>query len=164
MPLLLSLLLAAPAVAMPLPVCLPAHLRLTTDSADGDFNGMSHSGIRLRIVNRGAACLLPALPHVALRDGRGRLLPAQRRVPPGMHPGPVMIPRPLASGQSATIDLRWVSGPVFPASRSLRAARVTVGIGGGALRAPLKAVLYGEAGQTVTFDQTAASTAPTPDG
>ena len=155
--LLLALLLAAPAMEAPLPTCQAAQLRLTTDAGDGDFNGMSHSGIRLRIANIGPACLLPALPKVALRDARNRLLPAQRRVPPGMHPGPVMIPRHLATAQSASIDLRWVSGPVFPANRSVHAARVTVEIGGKLLKSPLRVVLYGAAGQPVNFDQTMAT-------
>jgi hypothetical protein len=159
MPLLsLSLLFAAPALMPSPPACQPARLRLSTDAADGDFNGMSHSGVRLRIVNNGPTCLLPALPQVTLRDAHGRPLPAQRRAPPGMHPGPVMLPHPLAAGQSAMIDLRWVSGPVFPASRSLHAAQVSVLVGKGMLRAPLKAVLYGPAGQTVTFDQSTATT------
>ncbi len=157
---LLTLLLAPALMNAPLPLCQPSQLALSTDAGNGDFNGMSHSGIRLLIANHGADCLLPALPQVSLRDARGRLLPARRRAPPGMHPGPVMIPRHLAGGQSAAVDLRWVSGPVFPANRSLHAARVTVRIGEGVLKAPLRATLYGAAGQDVSFDQAEVTTSP----
>ncbi|CAN5256388.1 hypothetical protein BH09PSE3_BH09PSE3_12090 [soil metagenome] len=65
-----------------------------------------------------------------------------------------MMPVRLAAGHRATADLRWVSGPVYPHSRSIRAATITVRFGGVTLRTPVKAVLYGEAGKSVQFDQT----------
>jgi hypothetical protein len=153
---LLSLMIAAGALAAPvaLPPCRPAHLRLSFDGRDGDFNGMSHAGTALTIRNVGPDCTLPALPVVTFRDARGRTLPASRRAPVGMHPGPVMLPVRLGGGHSAVAEMRWVSGPVFAQNRSVRAASVSVRIGGATLRAPLKAVLYGEAGKAVAFDQT----------
>src|SRR5579871_2646166 len=102
----------------PAPACRAARLRLSLDGRDGDFNGMSHSGTALVIRNRGADCTLPALPTIEWRDKRGRLLAAARKVPIGMHPGPVMLPVRLAAGHLATADLRWVSGPVFPQNRA----------------------------------------------
>ncbi len=160
MPIALLLLAAqAAAIGAPqIPVCRAAQLSLSTDGRDGDFNGMSHSGVELSILNRGDDCILPALPRVQFRGLGGRPLPLSRAAPIGMHPGPAMIPVRLGSGHRAVIDLRWVSGPVYPHNRSLRAASVSVRIGKGTLHAPLVAELYGEAGKPATFSQTPAST------
>lgn len=136
--------------------CRPSQLRLSLSGRDGDFNGMSLSGTALSIRNLGPDCTLPALPTIGFRDARGRTLQALRRAPVGMHPGPVMMPVRLAAG-------RWPpgnggtalgSGPVYPHSRSIRAATITVRFGGVTLRTPIKAVLYGEVGKSVQFDQT----------
>jgi hypothetical protein len=146
-----ALLLAAQPVFF---ACRPSQLRLSLSRRDGDFNGMSHSGTELSIRNLGPDCTLPALPTIGFRDARGRTLQALRRVPVGMHPGPVMVPVRLAAGHRATANLRWVSGPVYPHSRSIRAATITVRFNGSTLRAPIAAVLYGEAGKPVLFNQT----------
>jgi hypothetical protein len=114
---------------------------------DGDLNGMSHSGTGFALVNRGEACRLPALPQMVLRDARGHALPAARRAPVGMHPGPVMVPLKLEKGARAQGTLRWVSGPVYDNSRKLTAARLSVGIGTGWVSMPLKVVLYAPADQ-----------------
>ncbi len=140
------------------PACRVAQLRLAVDGRNGDFNGMSHSGTQLSIRNLGPDCAVTALPKVTFRDRRGRALSVTRRKPPGMHPGPVMTPVRIGGGHRATIDLRWVSGPVYPHSRSVRAASVGVQVGAGVLRAPLKAVLYG-GGDPILFDQTPARAA-----
>lgn len=155
--LILTMLLAGQsvsAIATVLPTCRANQLRLSLDPHDGEFNGMSHSGTELSIRNTGSDCMLIALPTIQLSDAHGRALPATRQAPRGMHPGPVMMPVRLSGGHRAATDLRWVSGPVFPHSRSVRVARITVQIGTKVLRAPLTAVLYGEAGKPVTFDQT----------
>jgi hypothetical protein len=140
--------------AQPAPACRTTQLRLSLDGHQGDFNGMSHSGTELSIRNIGPDCTLPALPKVEFRDARGRLLPAERKAPIGMHPGPVMVPVRLAAGHRAATELRWVSGAVFSHSRVVRAASVTVRVGTAMLHAPLTAMLYGTAGKPVTFDQT----------
>ncbi len=146
-----ALLLAAQPVVF---ACRASQLRLSLSGRDGDFNGMSHSGTELSIRNLGPDCTLPALPTIGFRDARGRTLQALRRAPVGLHPGPVMMPVRLATGHRARADLRWVSGPVYPHSRSIRPATVTVRFNGATLHAPINAVLYGEAGKTVLFDQT----------
>jgi hypothetical protein len=122
---LLSLMIAAQALSAPaaLPPCRPSHLRLSVDGRDGDFNGMSHSGTALMIRNLGPDCMLPALPVVSLRDTHGRALPAARRAPVGMHPGPVMLPVRLGAGHQAETDLRWVAGPVARAPCARRSRR-----------------------------------------
>ncbi|CAN5233435.1 hypothetical protein BH10PSE15_BH10PSE15_10610 [soil metagenome] len=152
---LIALLIAAQALASPppAPACRAGQLRLSLDGRDGDFNGVSHAGTELSIRNTGRDCTVPALPLVQLRDARGRVLPAARKASVGMHPGPVMVPLRLAGGHRATTGLRWVSGPVFPHSRSMRAANLVVKIGADTLRVPISAVLYGEAGKPVGFEQ-----------
>lgn len=135
------------------PACHAGQLRLSASRDDGAFDGMSHSGVELVIRNRGADCVLAALPRVELRDAGGRTAPAMRRAPPGLHPGPQATPVRLAAGGRAAIDLRWVSGPVYPANRRVAAASVSVRIGRARLTAPLAAVLYGPAGRAVPFDQ-----------
>lgn len=145
-------LLAQPAPAAT-PPCRAAQLRLTLDGRDGDFNGMQHLGIELSLRNTGPDCTLHALPTITFLDARGRPLPATRRPPPGMHPGPVMLPVVVPAGHRAATDLRWISGPVFPRNRELRAAAVSVRIGGANLSAPLSVVLDAPAGAPADFDQ-----------
>lgn len=154
MPLLSALLILAqgPATLPPTP-CRAAQLRLMPVDTDGDLNGMSHAGTGFALVNRGEACRLPALPQVVLRDARGHALPAARRAPVGMHPGPVMVPLKLEKGARAQGTLRWVSGPVYDNSRKLTAARLSVGIGTGWVSMPLKVVLYAPADQGASLDQ-----------
>ncbi len=149
---ILAMLLAAPSPS--LPPCRVNGLRVSLDDRRGDFNGMSQSGAELSIRNLGPDCLLVALPLVQLRDGRNRIVPAVRQAPRGMHPGPVMVPVHLAAGHRAATELRWTSGPLFPHSRRVRAARISVKIGAGTLTIPLAATLYGAVGQPVAFEQT----------
>ncbi|WP_242148796.1 DUF4232 domain-containing protein [Sphingomonas sp. BAUL-RG-20F-R05-02] len=153
---LLSLMIAAQALSASaaLPPCRLSYLRVSVGGRDGDFNGMSHSGTALMIRNLGADCMLPALPVISLRDAHGRALPAMRRAPVGMHPGPVMLPVRLAAGHQAETDLRWVAGPVFAHNRAVKPTRLTVQIGAGTLHTPITATLYGEAGKPVAFEQT----------
>lgn len=153
MPIYAMLLSSAPVLASPVPGCRPAQLRLSLDGRDGGSAGMSHSGTMLRLRNIGRECSLPGLPTVTFLDVRGRVLPAVRRAPVGMHPGPVVVPVRLPGGHHADIALRWVSGPVFARDRGLAASSVAVRIGGSTLRTPLKAMLHGAAGEAVLFDQ-----------
>lgn len=157
MPIIALLLAATPAAAPPppttLPTCRATQVRLSVDGRNGDFDGMSHSGVELSLRNAGADCQLPGLPAIELRDARGRLLPASRQAPIGMHPGPVVLPVRLAAGHRIATDIRWVSGPVFPKSHSIRAASIGVRIGATLIRTPLKAVLFGPVGKPVQFEQ-----------
>ena len=152
MPIVAMLLLAAP--SLPLPPCRVHQLRVSLDGRGGDFNGMSHSGTELSIRNIGPDCIVSALPTVQFRDARNRIVRAVRQVPRGMHPGPAMMPVRIAAGHRAAAEIRWIAGPVFPRSRSARAARISVRMGAGTLKAPLAATLYGAVGKPVTFEQT----------
>jgi len=145
------------------PLCPPRSLTITTDAADGDFNGMQHSGTYLVVTNRGrVACRVEGLPQVTLLDARGRALPAKRNVPVGMHPGPVVVPVTLAPGASARTGLRWVSGPVFDRNQTYTATRARVRIDGGTIAIALRATLNGEAGKPVGFDQPPLAPTPRP--
>lgn len=162
MPILASLVVAAlsanqapPAVVAgsPPPPCTARQLTLSVDGMDGQFDGMQKSGTELSIRNSGADCTLPALPHITFIDARGRVLPASRAAPVGMHPGPVMIPVRLSGGHRAATDLTWVSGPVYTHNRQLRVAYVQVSIGGRTLRTKLMGVIDAQPGRPATFVQ-----------
>ena len=146
--------LAGPGLAAPL-ACSSAHLRLTL-AGDGDLNGMSHGGVVLAIDNLGPACSVATLAPVALLDARGRALPARARIAPGTRAGAGLAPRfQLGAGQRATMTLRWIAGPVYPHNRSVRTASVQIRTGGATLTVPLRAQLYGPAGQPVRFERSA---------
>jgi hypothetical protein len=135
----LSALAAAPTPA-PAP-CRAESLALRTDAADGDFNGMSHGGTWLVVRNTGSTtCLLPGLPTVLFLDAKGQSLPIERKAPPGMHPGPVVIPVALKPGREASTPLRWISGEVYDGSRCFTPTRVRMRFGAKALlEAPVTA-------------------------
>lgn len=152
MPIIAILLLT---VSSPLsPPCQAGQLRLSLDARDGDLNGTSHSGTEISVGNMGLDCTLAALPQVQLRDAQNRIAPAVRQAPHGMHPGPVMVPLRLATGHRAAAEIRWIASPVFPRSRGVLIARLTLNIGIGTISAPLTAQLFGAVGQPVTFEQT----------
>jgi hypothetical protein len=112
------------------PACRADELTVRTDAGDGEFSGMSHAGTRLVVRNTGRApCLLPGLPTVVFLDARGAEQPSVRQAPPGMHPGPAVLPVRLAPGAEAMTTLRWVSGEVYDRSRCFTAARVRVRFG-----------------------------------
>lgn len=147
-------MLLAAAASVSAPPCTAAQIRVSTDGRDGDFDGMSHGGTLLVLRNVGArACSVPGLPTVHFLDPRGRALPASRKAPIGMRPGPVVLPVTIAPGGRATTGLRWVSGPVFDHSRSIAASVIAVTIGGRQVRATASERLFGEAGRPVGFDQ-----------
>lgn len=151
--LIVAILLVTASSPLP-PACRAGQLRLSLDARDGDFDGMSHSGIELSVRNMGQDCTLVALPQVHLRNARNRIVPVVRQAPLGMHPGPMMVPLRLAAGHRAAAEIRWIAGPVFPRSRSVHVARITLNICTGTISAPLTAELLGAVGQTTTFELT----------
>lgn len=151
----LPLLLAAgPLPPLPrAPACSPYQLALRTDAADGDFNGMSHSGTYLILHNMGPrACGVFGLPLVSFRDARGRTLPITRTAPRGMRPGPVVLPVVIPARGEASTGVRWVSGQVFDRGRCYTVASVRVAIGAGGVAHPLAATICG-AGRSAGFEQ-----------
>ncbi len=134
--------------------CTAAEIALTFDGADGDFNGMSHSGTYLILTNKGArACGVPRRPEITFLDGKGTAIPAKVTVPPGMHPGPVMTPVLLAPGVSARSGLRWVSGEVYDHSTCADVAKAIVKLDSGEVSAPLQGHMCGDAAMGIRFDE-----------
>jgi hypothetical protein len=129
-------------------------ISVSTDAADGDFNGMSHAGTYLVVTNKGGqACIVPGLPTIALKDAKGLLLPAARQSPAGMHPGPVVVPVRLEPGASARASLRWVAGEVFDRSRCVDPARIELRFGNQTIGTGFSGHLCGEDGKPVAFEQ-----------
>lgn len=154
-------LMAAAGVAAAAPPCAPRNIVLSTDARDGDFNGMSHSGTYLVVRNKGAkACTLPGLPVITFYGNTARSIRAVRQAPRGMHPGPVLLPVTIRAGSSVATALRWVSGPVFDQNRSYPIQAVGMTIAGRPLRTQLRATIFGQAGQAVTFSQAPLATLP----
>jgi hypothetical protein len=129
-------------------------LSVVTDARDGDFNGMSHGGTYLVLINTsGQACTIPGLPTITMKDSRGIGLPVVRKAPVGMHPGPIVVPVRLEPGASARASLRWVSGPVFDHSRCVDPARVEMRFGGQVVGNGFTGHLCGEEGKPIDLDQ-----------
>ena len=135
--------------------CRPAALELKLDAGDGQFSGMSHSGVLVILRNRGTrACLVPGLPRVDALDSRGTALPVSRSAPVGMHPGPVVIPVRIAPRTVVSTPLYWVTGPVFTHSRCFSPARLRVTAGAAVMQAPWAGgQVCGAAGSDASFRQ-----------
>lgn len=152
---------AAPSPAMPAPApaqgptpCQISDLAISFDGKDGDFNGMSHSGTEMVVRSRSPrTCLLAGLPTVSFLDASGKVLPIERKAPPGMHPGPVVIPVALKPGGQAVTELRWISGDVFEKGRCMKAVAVMVTIAGKGQKVPLVANVCGEMGKVAGVEQ-----------
>jgi hypothetical protein len=134
--------------------CTANDVALSFDGADGDFNGMSHSGTYLVLTNKGShACRVPRHPEITLLDGKGTAIPAKVNVPPGMHPGPVMTSVLLAPGAAARSGLRWVSGEVYDHNTCADIAKATVRLDSGEIAAPLQGHICGDTTVGIRFDE-----------
>lgn len=147
---------SAPTPAARIPDMCSHRIEVSLANPNGDFNGMSHSGVYLTLRNHGArACRLPGLPTVRLLDARSMPISAAREAPVGMHPGPVIIPVTLAPGDKATADLRWVSGDVYDGHNCSTPTRVTVEIGARKVSAAWPGgEICGPASKPLPFEQT----------
>lgn len=134
--------------------CTADDIALRFDGADGNFNGMSHSGTYLILTNKGQhSCRVPNQPELTFVDKKGAVIPAKVNVPVGMHPGPVMTPVLLAPGASARSGLRWVSGAVYLRSKCADVAKATVQLDSGEVSAPLRGHMCGDASVGIHFDE-----------
>lgn len=132
--------------------CEPKQLALTLDDGNGDFNGMSHGGSYVLLRNRSRTrCQIPARPDVAFLDANEQPLPASLQATPGMHPGPVLLPVVIPAHASVRASLRWVTGDVFDDTQCIDASSLRIGIGDGALTAPLQAHLCGSRAQGLQY-------------
>jgi hypothetical protein len=134
--------------------CAALDIALSFDAADGEFNGMSHSGAYLVLTNIGLrTCTVPRRPQITWLDITNATLSAQPDTPKGMHPGPVLTPVPLAPGQSARSALRWVSGEVYDHSTCVNVAKGTVKLDKGDVSAPLQARMCGDATVGLRYEE-----------
>lgn len=137
----------------PTPPCRQAQLSLSVARDDQAKKAGSESGLEISIRNTGSDCTLPALPKIEWLGRNGRVLPAVRRTPPGMHPGPVMLPVSLGGGHRAAVQLRWDARPDATAATT-RAAYLRLSFDAVALRAPVSSVLVRRRGSMTFFSQT----------
>ncbi|CAG4915092.1 unnamed protein product, partial [Acidocella sp. C78] len=150
----LPLLVAGCARPAAVTACAGTRIVARADSEGGAFVGMSHSGTRLALRNRGPApCTLPGLPTLVFLDAAHRRLPITRRPPFGMHPGPVVLPVRLAAGAVATTALRWVDGPVYTRNACMKVAALRIAWPGGAATIPLAATICGPEGKAAGISQ-----------
>ena len=129
MPIIAAMLAAQPEPRAP--ACAARQLEVSVQPRAGVADFAPRSGFLVWIQNRGPDCTVPALPTIALRDARGRALPAARRPPIGMHPGPVTVPVFIGGGHHAVVELGWTPCR----GECVRARSVTVGFGAYALTA-----------------------------
>ncbi len=150
----LSLLTTA-ARAAPPPDCITSQVSLATDPEAGSFDGMSHGGTLLVIRNIGPdACTIPGFPVLTFRDAANAALAITREIPPGMHPGPVIVPAIIAPGAEVTASLRWVSGDVFDHGKCLTPATLSITLGGKEIITPLAAQICGASPTRITYSAT----------
>lgn len=139
-----------------LPNCAANQLLLSTDTENGNFDGMSHSGTLLVVRNLGPeACRLTPIARATLLDSTGKPLGPFSATPPGarfMHPGPVVLPVALAAGAELTATLRWVASPVFQNSVCLSPATLVLTLGDLTLNTPLTGSLCGERAKGVSAE------------
>lgn len=134
--------------------CLPSQLTLSLDSRNGEFDGMSQSGTLLALRNTGhTACTLTPLPALIFEDTKQQSLTVKRRIPRGMHPGPVLLPVAIAPGQTVASKLHWVASDAFDAGNCITPAFVSLQMKGSTLRVPFGHRMCAAAGDTAYFDQ-----------
>lgn len=134
--------------------CTALDIALSFDTADGEFNGMSHSGAYLVLTNIGLrTCTVPRRPQITWLDITNAPLKAQPDTPKGMHPGPVLTPVVLAPGKSARSALRWVSGEVYDHNTCVNVAKGTAKLDKGDVSAPLQAKMCGDASVGIRFEE-----------
>lgn len=159
---LFAALPAARARAQQPPPCKAYQLSLNTDSENGAFNGMSHSGTLLVLRNLGPnACTVPARPVVAFQDARRHTLPATLQTPRGMHPGPVLVPVVIPAQAEVTSRMRWVSSDAYDAHNKIAPAFIAVRIAAHTLRHKFTGQLFGPAHKHPSYTATPFRSDPT---
>lgn len=134
--------------------CTALDIALSFDTADGEFNGMSHSGAYLVLTNIGLrTCTVPRRPQITWLDITNTTINAKPDTPKGMHPGPVLTPISLAPGKSARSALRWVSGEVYDHNTCANIAKGTVRLDKGEVSAPLQSRICGDANVGLRYDE-----------
>jgi len=135
--------------ASPAHACQADNMTLKLDDQDGEFDGMS---LVLRNTDY-AACSLGAVPELVFEDAGHHPLDAERRIPRGMHPGPVLLPVTLSQGKEAESQLHWMASDVFEGGNCIRPAWLSVTLEGKSLDVPFGRTMCAPPGSTVYFDQ-----------
>ena len=152
-----------PTTIMNLRLCEATDLSPATDAENGSFNGMSHSGTLVVLRNLSPTpCAVLGIPQLTLLDSAGKSLPAAPQLPGArfMHPGPVILPIPVAPGAEVTATMLWVAGPVYADNLCLDAQVLEITIAGKPLRTPLAAHLCGERAKGVSYELSHFATDP----
>lgn len=112
------------------PVACPAsQLAITLDAGDGRFNGMSHSGTMLVLRNIGSeSCTIPARPTPTFTDSNNQPLAISANETSRAQ-SPSALPITLAGDQTATSDMRWISGDVYGNGHCESPAHMTLAMG-----------------------------------
>ncbi len=168
-----ALLASAPALAsaqqppartvMALRPCTAVDLSPAADNENGAFDATSHSGTLVVLRNLSpTACSVPGIPQLTLLDAASKPLSATPELPGArfLHPGPVVLPVPVAPGAEVTATMRWVSGAVYTDNLCLDARSLAITIAGQKLRTDLTAHLCGERAKGVSFELSRFATDP----
>lgn len=138
----------APTARM-LPQCQAAQLSLRLD--DGP---VSEHSTRLTVRNHSVtACRIPGLPAITFRDAGGHVLPIERQIPLGMHPGPVVLPAAVPAGASVNATLGWNTGGIDTGSRCYSPAMIEIAIGEQAISRSFRGRLCGPPATRAKFMQ-----------
>jgi hypothetical protein len=144
----LTIVMTSMSAAEAAPQCDAKQVRVSVDDGQGRFDGMSHSGMLLKVTNEGnSACALPARPGVDFQDARHRSL----RLSPSPTPGPTIRPVILSPRASATSEMRWVSGDVYDPSVCVTPAYVALRLDGGDVAASFKGRICGPRDKGATY-------------
>ena len=138
---------AAPAARL-LPPCQASQLALVLDGVQLDH------GAHLVVRNHGmTTCRISGLPPVIFRDAAGHVLPIERQIPPGMHPGPVVLPAAVPAGGSVDARLKWMSDGSRLGGRCYSPTMIEIAIGEQAISHPFQNRLCAAPGQPAKFMQ-----------
>jgi hypothetical protein len=138
------------------PAACSAHdLQLTFKGRNGEFAGMSHDGALLVLRNISKrTCTVDLRPELEFSDASGKPVALEARVPPGMHPGPVLMPLTLKPRAAASGKMKWVMGEVFDNSHCIDTADVSLTLADGTVsKVPFQAHVCAPAGTTPQYDQ-----------
>lgn len=142
------------ASARPYPGCTASELSFSLDDENGAFNGMSQSGTLLVLRNISASpCRIQALPHLHFGNRNGRIVAADRRSPPGMHPGPVMLPVAFAPEAELTARLHWVASDAYGAGNCVTPDIIMLDVSEGTLHQRFARQMCAPAHSVQFFDQ-----------
>ncbi len=136
------------------PPCTGPELSITFDYENGQFDAAGHSGTLLVLRNfSDHACTVPGRPGLQFTDDAGKALAFNLQVPPGMHPGPVIVPVVLpGGGAEATAPLRWVNGDPFNAHHCIDTATLHLSLQAGTtLSVPIRIHTCSAANQPATY-------------